>query len=89
MAQENLQQLLLELNGSLVTTMGSGRLWMRNSLANFLAIDSALQGSPCSPRRPVVIAAPGPSLETAAPLLHELRSCFELWPLPSERALPP
>ena len=83
MAQESLHQLVLELNGSLMTTVGSGRLWMRNSVANFLAIDSALQGLPCSPRRAVVIAAPGPSLETAAPVLQELRSCFEIWALPS------
>lgn len=82
-AQEGLQQALRELNGSFLTAVGSGKLWARNSFANFLGIGSALRGRLCSPERPVVIAAPGPSLEQAAPLLRELRPQLDLWALPS------
>jgi len=81
--QASLQQVLRELNGSLVTTISAGKLWLRNCLANFLSMDSSLRGELCSRARPIIIAAPGPSLESAAPLLHELRSNADLWALPS------
>ncbi|HVO37896.1 MAG TPA: 6-hydroxymethylpterin diphosphokinase MptE-like protein [Spirochaetia bacterium] len=81
--QTSLQQVLRELTGSFVTTVAAGKLWLRNCIANFLAMDSALQGDLCSRTRPIIIAAPGPSLETAAPLLLELRAKADLWALPS------
>ncbi len=82
-ANEAMQQVLRELNGSLVTTMSMGRLWLRNSLANFLSFDEILQGVPCAADRIVVIAASGPSLELAAPLLREARDAIDVWALPS------
>jgi len=82
-AHEALQQCLMEANGSLVTTMSTGRLWLRNSLANFLSVREVLEGAPCSRDRTIVIAASGPSLESAAPLLRELRDAVDIWALPS------
>ncbi len=63
--------------------VAAGRIWIRNSLANFLHVPRVLAGTLCAPGRPVVIAAPGPSLEEAGPVLSEARSLFELWALPS------
>ena len=82
-ANEALQQCVREANGSLVTTMSLGRLWLRNIVSNFLCLDELLEGAPCSPERPVVIAASGPSLESAAAVLEEVRTFVDLWALPS------
>lgn len=86
-ANESVQQCLLELNGSLVTTMSMGRIWLRNSVANFLSLADVLQGAPCSPERTVVITASGPSLESAAPLLRDVRDAVDIWALPSSAPL--
>ncbi len=86
-ANEALQGLLRELNGSLVTTMAMGRLWLRNTISNFLLLDGALAGAPCARRRAVVITASGPSLEESAPLLHQVRNAIDIWALPSSALL--
>lgn len=82
-ANEGLRQVLQELNGSLVTTLAAGKLWIRNSIANFLCVDRSLAGRPCGPARAVIVAASGKSLERALPLLVRARSRIELWALPS------
>src|SRR5271157_710391 len=82
-ANEAVRQVVQELNGSFVTTVAAGRLWLRNSLVNFLHLQPVLAGRLCPPGRPVVIAAPGPSLEETGPLLSETRPAYELWALPS------
>ena len=82
-ANEAVRQVVQELNGSFVTTIKAGRLWIRNSISNSLALESALVGEPCSPGRPVIIAASGPTLEEAAPLITRVRSRVDLWALPS------
>jgi hypothetical protein len=82
-ANEALQQCIRELNGSFVTTMAMGRLWLRNTLCNFLSLEEALTGAPCSRERLVVIAASGPSLEQAAPMLRGVRDRADIWALPS------
>lgn len=86
-ANESVRQFVQELNGSLVTTLAAGRLWMRNAISNFLAIDSTLVGELCPADRPVLLAAPGPSLEYAVTLIAEVRSRVELWALPSSSLL--
>ena len=86
-ANESVHRLVQELNGSFATTLAAGRLWMRNAFANFLAIDSTLVGELCPSDRPVLIAAPGPSLENAVSLIAEFRSQVELWALPSSSLL--
>ena len=82
-AREALRQVVLELNGSFVTTVTAGRTWLRNSIVNFLHAGPFVDGRLCAPARPVVITAPGPSLEDAAPLLAAFRPFYELWALPS------
>jgi len=82
-AHQALRQVVQELNGSFVTTVAAGRIWLRNSLVNFLQVAPVVSGRLCAPERPVVIAAPGPSLEEAGPVLAEVRQQFELWALPS------
>ena len=82
-ANEALQQCLREAQGSLVTTLSMGRLWLRNSISNFVYLDELLEGAPCSAERAVVIAASGPSLEPAAPVLRKVRDRVDLWALPS------
>jgi hypothetical protein len=73
-ANEAVRQVVQELNGSFITTVAAGRTWLRNSFANFLYADPVLSGQLCAPSRPIVIAAPGPSLEEAGPLISEVRS---------------
>jgi hypothetical protein len=82
-ANQAVHQAAQELNGSFLTTVGAGRLWVRNSLANFLSLDTVLVGAPCGPSRPVLVAASGPSLEEAAPIIAGRRDDFDLWALPS------
>jgi hypothetical protein len=79
----SVRQVVQELNGSVVTTAGMGKLWIRNSIANFLRFDRVLSGLPCSRDRPLIIAAPGPSLEEAASIITEVRGSVDLWALPS------
>ncbi|HET6452022.1 MAG TPA: 6-hydroxymethylpterin diphosphokinase MptE-like protein [Spirochaetia bacterium] len=80
---EAVRQVVQELNGSLVTTVSAGRLWLRNCVANFMGVERAMTGPLCTPGRAVVIAASGPSLEDSIGLLRELRNRFDLWALPS------
>jgi hypothetical protein len=82
-ANEAVRRVFQQLNGSLVTTIASGRLWIRNSIENFLAFESVLVGRPCRPDRPVLIAAPGPSLEKSAELIRSVLPLIDLWALPS------
>jgi hypothetical protein len=74
---------LQELNGSFATTMGAGRLWIRNTIANFLAFDGVLEGAPCAADRPILLAAPGPSLERSVEAIRGCRDRVDLWALPS------
>jgi hypothetical protein len=82
-ANEAVRRVVQELNGSLVTTVAAGRVWLRNCFANFIHIDRVLSGPLSGDGRPIVIAAPGPSLEQAAPLLAGIRDRVALWALPS------
>ncbi len=94
-ANEAIRQVVQELNGSFVTTVAAGRRWLRNSFANFLHVERVLSGRLCAPGRPILIAAPGPSLEESGPLISQIRSRVDLWALPSsctfllESGLPP
>jgi hypothetical protein len=80
------RQVVQELSGTFATIAGAGRLWMRNSICNFLNMPQPLIGPPCAADRPVMIAAPGPGLEQAMPLISEKREAFDLWALPSSCA---
>jgi hypothetical protein len=86
-ANDTVRRVLQQLNGSLVTTIAAGRLWLRNSIENFLAFESVLVGRPCAEDRPVLIAAPGPSLEESAKLIRTALPFIDLWALPSSLPL--
>jgi hypothetical protein len=72
-----------ELNGSCATTAAMGRLWMRSAILNLVSIDAVLEGAPCTPDRPVVIAASGPTLVRCLPDIARVRDGIDLWALPS------
>jgi hypothetical protein len=82
-AQRSAQHAVQEASGSFMTTVASGRIWIRNSLFNFLSLDSIVTGDLCPPGAPVLIAAPGPSLEESMPAIRKKRKSFALWALPS------
>jgi hypothetical protein len=82
-ANAAVRQVVQELNGSFVTSVGAGRRWVRNSVANCLFLDRPLSGRPCAGSRPVVICAPGLSLEAAIHAILEVRGRVEVWALPS------
>jgi hypothetical protein len=86
-ANESVRRVFQQLNGSLVTTIAAGRLWIRNSIENFLAFESVLVGRPCSQDRPILIAAPGPSLEESVGLIRSVLPQVDLWALPSSLPL--
>ena len=83
LANTAVRQLLQEHRGSLVTTMAAGRQWLLNGFINAVTLDSFLAVNPGAAQLPIVVAASGPSLERAVPLLHAARSRFYLWGLPS------
>ena len=83
-ANRAVQQLLREIRGSLVTTSAWGRLWLKNSLYNFLGIDRLYPPVAAPPvGTATIIAASGPTLARSVDLLIQYRSKIELWALPS------
>ncbi len=82
-AHNALRQVIRELSGSVITTLGAGRLWIRNTLFNFLCLKNPVGGNLCPDERPLAIMAPGPSLEEASPLIKRFRRKLLLWALPS------
>lgn len=72
-----------ELNGSCVTAAAMGRLWMRCAVLNLVSIAAVVEGDPCGPDRPVVIAASGPTLGRCRHDLARVRDGIDLWALPS------
>jgi hypothetical protein len=83
LANDAVRQVIQEMNGSFVTTVAAGRLWLRNCLANFIHVSGVVSGPLCPPGSAVLVAAPGPSLERAMPVLEELRRGLKIWALPS------
>ena len=82
-ANEAVRRVVQELNGSFVTTVAAGRLWLRNCFSNFVHLDQVLAGPRRAPGRPIVVAAPGPSLEQATAAIERARTRIALWALPS------
>ena len=69
------------LSGSALTVSSFGKLWMRNSLQNFIRIENF---SACRTEdRPTVIAASGPSLTGFFAEAKVFRHRINLWALPS------
>ena len=83
LAQRSAQLAIQEASGSFMTTVASGRIWLRNTLLNFLSLDALMTGELCPPGVPILIAAPGPSLEASMPIIRKKRKSFALWALPS------
>lgn len=75
-----------ELNGSCATAAALGRLWVRSAVLNLVSLETVLEGDPCGPDRPVVIAASGPTLKRCLPDLARARDGIDLWALPSAAA---
>ena len=72
-----------ELTGNYVTVNALGRLWIRNSVLNFIDIDTVFAGNLCHPDLPTIVAASGPSLESGISALRDARPFTNLWALPS------
>ena len=70
-----------ELSSSLATTGYFGRRWFKNAVANIVSIGERYDG--LSMTGTVVIAASGPSLERAIPVLRAVRDSIGLIALPS------
>jgi hypothetical protein len=78
-----ISQVIKELRGNLITTIGMGKLWVKNSFYNFLYLNAVYQGNPFPPDMPIVIAASGPTLEKAITVLKPLRQHLFIVALPS------
>lgn len=77
-------QVVRETAAEFTTVAAFSRTWLHNLFANFLLLDSWSSLRPH--HHPVVIAASGPSLSRALPLLSDLRSKLYLVALPSSLA---
>ncbi len=75
--------LVKEYRGNIVTTNAFGKTWIRNSFSNFISIDSIMEGQIARPDNPVVITASGPSLENSIEYIKNIRNKINLWSLPS------
>jgi hypothetical protein len=82
-AKSTISQVIKELRGNLLTTIGMGKLWIRNSFYNCLHINSVYSGNPFPVNRPVVITASGPTLEETLTFLKSLRQHLFIVALPS------
>lgn len=71
-------------SGNISATAAFGRIWIRNSLRNFLELENVVIPEPTD--QPIVLAASGPNLEKSLDIIKSFRSRFRLWALPS--ALP-
>ena len=80
-ANRSLAEIVRRNTGSISATAAFGRSWIRNAVRNFVDLDRI--ALPAAVERPVVLAASGPSLEFALPLLSSNRHRFRLWALPS------
>ena len=85
---DNVQMALAKIirrhTGNISCTAAFGRLWLQNSIRNFITTEFLC--CPIRSKDPVVLAASGPSLEEAIPLLRRHRASFRLWALPSSLA---
>lgn len=72
---------LEHLKANLMATGEFGRRWLFNTLTNLSRFRGSFYSDP--ERAPVVIAASGPTLNTAIPWIIQNRSKFRLWALPS------
>ena len=75
-SKATLTKIITELRSSLVTIGTFGKLWIKNTLANFLGIDAIIKTLPCRQDYPIVIVASGPSLERAVTILKPLAPIF-------------
>jgi len=89
-AKAALAQAVREISGSVTTTRAFGLRWARNSLANFLGLDGFVDARPSALQaqtsRAAVVAASGPSLSEALPLITSVREKVLLVSLPSSLA---
>ena len=68
-------------SGNISTTAAFGRLWIKNTLRNYLELQHVMISGEIS--ETVVLAAAGPSLESTLDILKKYRGYFQLWALPS------
>lgn len=75
-------QFVRERTGTILTSLHSGRRWLRNLVRNTLIFDTYYL--PDTPPPEILVAASGPSLTTLLPSLT--RTPYHLWALPSSLA---
>jgi len=80
-ANRVLNQLIREINGTLMTTSKFGKKWISNSIKNMIYSERYISGMTVN--RPVLIAASGASLSASFELIKEIRENILLWALPS------
>jgi hypothetical protein len=80
-AARAVEQTVREIAGGVVTAAAFSRLWLDNLFANFLSAQTWYRLKPH--HQPIVIAASGPSLRKAFPLISENRNKVYLIALPS------
>ena len=80
-AGKAISTLVRRYTGNISTTAAFGRIWIKNSLRNYIELNSYI--IPEKTSAPIVLAASGPGLEKTLNLLNKFRERFRLWALPS------
>lgn len=78
-----LSQIIKEKRGTIVTTIAMGRLWIRNSLLNFIHVNDVYTGNPLPGNMPVILTASGPTLEKSISQLKKWKNKLYIISLPS------
>jgi hypothetical protein len=83
LCRQHIRQVIGEIKANYATTCATGRLWVRNTLVNFLRLPPTLLDAAPDRARPLVIAASGPSLQKSIEAVGRHRAECDLWALPS------
>jgi len=79
--KKSVREVFRQINGNITTIREFGARWFKNTLYNYQNINFIVQKK--NTELPIVIAASGPSLEKAIPLIKKYRNSLELWALSS------
>jgi hypothetical protein len=83
MSRDTVSLFLKEMQGNIRTTEAMGRLWIRNSICNFINIDNVFELKPFPLQKPVLLAGSGPTLQKALNIIKKYRKKMMIVALPS------
>jgi len=83
MSKDTISRFVRTKSGSIRTTKAMGKLWIRNSVSNFINIDDVFELKPFPQNAPIILAGSGPTLSKARDLIRCNREKIVIIALPS------